>query len=155
MIWHPPSPPKKTTSSRMTFNLHGVHGAMRFPGFRKRCHRHRRVRGCKEKEPSLLAATGFPVGFLCVWMKFSWHILGYCSLIPEQLLSFEFNGILHVGPTKSLTFGRAPKGCHVFYTPEMDKSPLKRNHFRRKIIFQASIFSMICYVSLPEGMIQS
>ena len=31
-----------------------------------------------------------------------WHILGD-RLIPEQPLWVEFSGILHVGPTKSLT----------------------------------------------------
>ena len=36
------------------------------------------------------------------------------ALFPNS--SFEFSGILHVGPTKSLTFSRVfPKGCHVFF----------------------------------------
>ena len=36
--------------------------------------------------------------------RIPWHILGN-RLIPV-IRSFEFNGILHVGPTKSLTFSR-------------------------------------------------
>ena len=37
----------------------------------------------------------------------TWHILGD-RLIPEQPLWVD-RGILHVGPTKSLTFSRGPK----------------------------------------------
>ena len=45
----------------------------------------------------------------------SWHILG--DRLPKS--SFEFSGILHVGPTKSLTFSRVfPKGCHSLFSLE-------------------------------------
>ncbi len=47
--------------------------------------------------------------YICL---FTWHILGD-RLIPEQPLWVD-RGILHVGPTKSLTFSRGPKGCHVY-----------------------------------------
>ena len=39
---------------------------------------------------------------LSAWDQYTWHILGIC-LIPEQLLGVD-RGILHVGPTKSVTF---------------------------------------------------
>ncbi len=42
----------------------------------------------------------------------AWRLLGD-RLIPEQLL-WVGRGILHVGPTKSFTFSRGTKGCHVF-----------------------------------------
>ncbi len=43
----------------------------------------------------------------------TWHILGD-RLIPKQLLWVD-RGILHVSPTKSLTFSRVfPKGCHGY-----------------------------------------
>ena len=33
------------------------------------------------------------------------------TLFPER--PFEFSGIIYIYPTKSLTFSRGPKGCHV------------------------------------------
>ena len=40
--------------------------------------------------------------------------LAHLRLAPLKKLIVEIDrGFLHVGPTKSLTFSRGPKGCHV------------------------------------------
>ena len=56
-------------------------------------------------------AMGYFIGSI---YGITWHILGD-RLIPEQLLWVD-RGILHVGPTNSLTFSRGPKGCHGIFS---------------------------------------
>ena len=52
--------------------------------------------------------------------RFTMHkVLAHLGLALFTKSSFEFSGILHVGPTKSLTFSRVfPKGCHSLFSLE-------------------------------------